>query len=252
VGGPAVLALALGGSLTAAALVGPSATATVITLSPETAVSPAGSSAAPATWTDVPVLLVPGWLDTARDLAALRIRFIAAGWSHVETLTFRDPAGSNREHALEIDSAVTRMLADTGAEEIDIVAHSMGGLATRWYLLTHDPAPVRRAAFLGSPHQGTLTAHLAWGAGGDEMTPGSDFLEALNEAPPVPEGVGAITVRTPIDTRVVPGESATLPGIQDHTVCCPTHVGLIRDDGVFRIVLDFLERTAASTAGPGG
>jgi hypothetical protein len=84
------------------------------------------------------------------------------------------------------------------------------------------------------------------------MTPGSDFLEALNDAPPVPEGVEAITVRTPIDTRVVPGESATLPGIQDHTACCPTHVGLIRDDEVFRIVLDFLERTAASTAGPGG
>ena len=40
-----------------------------------------------------------------------------------------------------------------------LVAHSVGGLATRWYLLTHDPAPVRRAAFLGSPHRGTLAAH---------------------------------------------------------------------------------------------
>jgi triacylglycerol lipase len=234
------VALALGGSLTAAAWVGPEIGV------PDTFESPV-EEVAPRT--DVPVLLVPGWLDTARDLAALRIRFLAAGWSHVETLTFRDPAGSNREHALEIDSVVTRMHARTGAEEVDIVAHSMGGLATRWYLLSHDPAPVRRAAFLGSPHQGTLTAHLAWGAGGDEMTPGSDFLEALNETAPVPPGVDAITVRTPIDTRVVPGESATLPGIQDHTVCCPTHQGLIRDDAVFRIVIDFLEQTA-TPAGP--
>ena len=253
VAGRAVLALALGGSLTAAALIGPEVGVTegpaVGAEAPASNLAP-GSPAAPAAGTDVPVLLVPGWLDTARDLAALRIRFFAAGWSHVETLTFRDPTGSNRDHALEIDSVVTRMLAETGAEEVDIVAHSMGGLATRWYLLTHHPAPVRRAAFLGSPHGGTLTAHLAWGAGGDEMTPGSDFLEALNDAPPVPEGVEAITVRTPIDTRVVPAESATLPGIQDHTVCCPTHPGLVRDDEVFRIVLDFLERTAASTAGP--
>jgi triacylglycerol lipase len=253
VAGRAVLALALGGSLTAAALIGPEVGVTegpaVGAEAPASNLAP-GSPAAPTAGTDVPVLLVPGWLDTARDLAALRIRFFAAGWSHVETLTFRDPTGSNRDHALEIDSVVTRMLAETGAEEVDIVAHSMGGLATRWYLLTHHPAPVRRAAFLGSPHGGTLTAHLAWGAGGDEMTPGSDFLEALNDAPPVPEGVEAITVRTPIDTRVVPAESATLPGIQDHTVCCPTHPGLVRDDEVFRIVLDFLERTAASTAGP--
>ena len=213
-------------------------------------VSRASVEATPAR-TAVPVLLVPGWLDTARDLAALRIRFLAAGWAHVETLTFRDPTGSNQAHAMEIDSVVAEILAETGGEHVDIVAHSMGGLATRWYLLSNGPAPVRRVAFLGSPHRGTLTAHIAWGAGGDEMTPGSDFLEMLNDALPVPEGVQAITVRTPIDTRVVPGESATLPGVVDHTVCCPTHQGLVRNDEVFRIVIDFLERGENTVVGPG-
>jgi triacylglycerol lipase len=259
--GPAVLAVALGGSLTAAALVGPgrgdapeprSPTAEAWAPAASAAVAPrADEGAATPARTDVPVLLVPGWLDTARDLAALRIRFMAAGWTHVETLTFRDPAGSNRDHALEIDSAVTRMLAETGAERVDIVAHSMGGLATRWYLLTHHPAPVRRTAFLGSPHHGTLAAHLAWGAGGDEMTPGSDFLETLNGAPPVPEGVEAITVRTPIDTRVVPGESATLPGVEDRSVCCPSHPGLVEPRGGVRVSwLDFLERPEPAGSHP--
>lgn len=235
----------MGFALAALALVG-SLTAAVVVVGPD-----APAEEAVATRTDVPLLLVPGWLDTARDLAAMRIRFQAAGWSHVRTLSFEDPTGSNRDHALEIERAVTALLEESGADEVDIVAHSMGGLATRWYLMTRHPAPVRRAAFLGSPHQGTLAAHLAWGAGGDEMTPGSDFLEALNGAPPVPEGVEAITIRTPIDTRVVPGESAVLPGIADHSVCCPTHPGLIEDGEVFRIVLDFLERpTAAAVAGP--
>jgi triacylglycerol lipase len=141
------------------------------------------------------------------------------------------------------------LLEETGAEEVDIVAHSMGGLATRWYLLSRHPTPVRRVVFLGSPHHGTLAAHLAWGAGGDEMTPGSDFLDALNGAPPVPDGVEAITVRTPIDTRVVPGESALLPGVEDHTVCCPTHPGLVEDEEVFRIVARFLERPGQEPAG---
>ena len=42
---------------------------------------------------DVPVLLVPGWFDTERDLAALRIRLVSAGWEsdHVATVTFSDP-----------------------------------------------------------------------------------------------------------------------------------------------------------------
>jgi len=240
--GVALASMALAGSLTGAALVAP-----VLDMSLP---GPGPATRAPTSVTrrGVPVLLVPGWLDTARDLAALRIRFLAAGWSHVETLTFDDPSGGNRRHAAEIDAAVQRLLEESGAREVDIVAHSMGGLATRWYLLTHEDAPVRRAAFLGSPHEGTLAAHFAWGDGGDEMTPGSDFLEALNRAPPVPEGVEAITVRTPIDTRVVPGESAMLPGVDDHSVCCPTHSGLLRDDQVFRIVVDFLERPDAPPA----
>ncbi len=196
---------------------------------------------------DVPVVLVPGWFDTARELAALRIRLSAAGASHVETLTFREPTGSNRDHAEEIDSVVAQVLAETGATQVDIVAHSMGGLATRWYLKTHPDAPVRRAVFIASPHRGTLSAHLAWGEGREEMMPESEFLRALNLGAPVPAGIEAMTIRTPIDTRVVPGESATLPGVEDHTVCCPTHQGLMRDDDVFVLVLDFLERTDPSS-----
>lgn len=192
---------------------------------------------------EVPVLLVPGWLDTARDLAAMRIRLMGAGWSgeHVETITFDDPTGSNRAHADELAEAVDSMVAWTGAGAVDIVAHSMGGLATRWYLETHPDAPVRKVVFIGSPHRGTLAAHLAWGEGRDEMVPESPFLDSLNARAPAPEGVDAITIRTLVDTHIVPGESATLPGVPDYEICCPTHPGLIRDDEVFRIVLDFLE-----------
>jgi triacylglycerol lipase len=194
---------------------------------------------------EVPVVLVPGWLDGGRDLAAMRIRLLGAGLpgTHVRTLTFRDPVGSNVEHAQELDSLVQETVAETGAAEVDIVAHSMGGLATRWYLSTRADAPVRRVAFLGTPHRGTLTAHLAWGDGRDDMLPDSRFLEALNAHAALPDGVAAVTVRTPIDTHVLPGESATLPGVEDHEVCCPTHAGLIEDEEVFLIVLDFLERS---------
>lgn len=199
---------------------------------------------------EVPVLLVPGWLDTARDLAAMRIRLLGAGWPGdlVETVTFDEPTGSNRTHARELAVAVDALLARTGAERVDIVAHSMGGLATRWYLRTHPHAPVRRVAFLGSPHRGTLAAHLAWGEGREEMMPDSPFLDTLNAEAPAPKGVEAITVRTVVDTHIVPGESATLPGVVDHELCCPTHPGLIRDDEVFEIVLEFLERGAGEAA----
>lgn len=201
-----------------------------------------------------PVILVPGWFDTGRDLAALRIRLLGVGLdgAWVRTLTFADPTGSNMDHAEEIDSLVVEVLAETGVERVDIIAHSMGGLATRWYLNTHVAAPVRRVAFLGTPHRGTLAAHLAWGDGRDEMLPDSPFLQALNGQAVLPPGVEAITVRTPIDTRVVPGESATLPGVPDHVVCCPTHTGLLEDEDTFLIVLDFLEHLGPPIEHPVG
>lgn len=190
-----------------------------------------------------PVLLVPGWLDTGRDLAALRIRFLASGWSdeQVFTLTFQQATGSNRDHAYEIATAIDSLRTRTGSSEVDIVAHSMGGLATRWYLLRDSDEAVRRVAFIGSPHRGTRSAHLAWGGGRPEMMPDSPFLDTLNTEAPAPAGVEAITIRTVIDTHILPGESATLPGVEDHEICCPTHAGLLDDAEVFEIVRDFLE-----------
>jgi len=191
-----------------------------------------------------PVLLVPGWLNTERDMAALRIRFVAAGWpsASVRAVTFDDPAGSNRDHALELEAVVRGLLRQTGASEIDIVAYSMGGLATRWYLHHGQAPPVRRVAFLASPHRGTLAAHLAWGPSREEMIPESAFLQELNALSPLPAGVEALTVRTSIDTHVLPAESATLPGVPDREVCCPTHSGVLNHQEVFIIVRRFLEQ----------
>ncbi len=209
------------------------------------------TSMPPPPATGVPVLLVPGWLETGRELTELRTRFLASGWAgtHVEAVTFRQPTGSNRDHAVELDSAVTALLERNGVERVDIVAHSMGGLATRWYLLGREDAPVRRVVFIASPHRGTLSAHFAWGGGREEMMPDSPFLDTLNTVAPVPVGVEAITIRTSVDTHVVPAESATLPGVTDHRLCCPTHAGLVRDQEVFDIVRRFLEDSRPSTAG---
>lgn len=189
----------------------------------------------------VPVLVVPGWFEKGMALAGLRARFRAAGYpaSHVASVAFRDPVGGNREHADEIAVAVEQLLERTGAAQVDIVAHSMGGLATRWYLRGR-PGLVRRVVFLATPHRGTVSAYLAFGEGRDDMLPGSAFLTELNAGPAVPPGVEALTVRTLLDTHILPGSSATLPGARDVTVCCPTHAGLTRDLEAFQAVLSFL------------
>lgn len=194
----------------------------------------------------VPVALVPGWGDGAPQLAALQARLVEAGWppGRVATVDFADPFGSNREHAGEIGREVEALRAGTGEERVDVVAHSMGGLALRRHLLESGGESVRRVVFLATPHRGTVAAHLAWGRGSEEMEPGSPFLDSLNAAPAVPVGVEALNVRTPLDLRVVPRANATVPSadgrVRDVEVCCPTHPGMLDDPRIVRIVVEFL------------
>lgn len=201
----------------------------------------------------VPVLLVPGWGDQAPDLDGFVVRLVEAGWprTRVSVLDFRNPVGSNLDHAEEVARAVEALRTLTRSERVDIVAHSMGGLAVRHYLQFEGGAErVRRAVFLGTPHRGTVAAMLAWGDGGREMVPGSDFLSRLNEGDGIPSGVELLSIRTPVDLRIIPGSSAMLPGARNLEICCPTHPGMVDDDDTFRAVLGFLRADADQLAEP--
>ncbi len=207
---------------------------------------PRGGVDADPTEGPVPVLLVPGWGDQAPDMAPLRDRLTDRGWpeSRVAALTFRDAFGSNHDHAEEVDLALRTLRTLTGADGVDVVAHSMGGLAVRHFLRTGESADaVRRVVFLGTPHRGTAAAVLAGGAGGREMVPGSEFLMELNRGAPVPEGVEALSIRTPVDLRVIPASSARLvgTGVENVEICCPSHNGLVDHEETFLEILRFLE-----------
>lgn len=197
----------------------------------------------------VPVLLVPGWMDGAEELEPLQSSFVEAGWplGSVRAVDFADPVGSSREHAEEVAAAARGLRRMTGSSVVDVVAHSMGGLAVRHYLKRvsedRDSTGVRKVVFLATPHRGTVAAWLAWGEGGDEMQPGSPFLDSLNAGDVVPDSVEALAVQTPLDLRVIPGESALLPeagNTRNLEICCPTHPGLLDHQDTFRAVVDFL------------
>lgn len=197
-------------------------------------------------------LLVPGWSDSGDALAAARAFLLDRGWpaTHVACMNFRDRYGSNIEHAAEIALAVEGLRRISRAGSVAIVAHSMGGLATRYYLAREGAgAPVRRVVFAGTPHRGTWAAWLAWGRGGAEMRPGSGFLRGL-ERTRLPGHVSAVCVRTPLETHVLPFSSAALPGTPCHVVRAPLHPRMLRHPPTLSLICDLLldreERRALS------
>jgi triacylglycerol lipase len=191
-------------------------------------------------------LLVPGWSDTARSLHHARSFLLRAGWpqTHVGCVDFRNRYGSNIQHAAEVEAALELLLERTGSPSAALVAHSMGGLAVREYLArAGDAAPVHTAVFVGTPHRGTWVAYLAWGRGGAEMRPGSEFLRRLAQKE-LPRHVRATCIRTPFDTHVVPGSSAALPGADCRLVRLPTHPRMLRHGPTLRLIRELLTEAA--------
>lgn len=189
-----------------------------------------------------PVLLVPGWSNRARAMRRLARFLLQNGWprDRVRALDFADPFGSNVVHAREVARAVDAMRATTGEDRVDIVAHSMGGLATRRFMADQgEQPPVRRVVFLATPHAGTWAALLAFGGGRREMLPGSRFLRDLEHCE-WPEAVDAIALRTRLDLRVFPPASAVLDCADNHCLRLVTHQGLLRSRRVHRMVLEAL------------
>ena len=208
----------------------------------EAAVAPPGADAGNRRAEFVPVLLVPGWGDDASVLEHMRERLRVAGWETTQLLTvsFEDPVGCNRDHAKEIARAVLELKDAADALQVDLIAHSVGGLATRYFLLNGGHEHVRRVVFLATPQNGTVSAYLAWGQGAREMEPGSAFLLGLKRGRPLPGKVRGVGIRTPLDLNVLPPESAALAGLPKLQVCCPTHMGLLHHDETFQLIERFL------------
>lgn len=181
-----------------------------------------------------PVLLLPGWRDGARALGPLARSLVTAGWPAelVRPVSFRDPFGSNVAHAAELADALETLRHEAGGR-IDVVAHSMGGLALRYYLKERRDHGVGRAVFLATPHTGTWLAWLAFGRARPELMRNSGLVRSLG---PLPPDVPAICIHSPWDLRVLPRHSARLDGVPSMEIRGVTHRGMLRSRRVHAAV----------------
>jgi triacylglycerol lipase len=86
-----------------------------------------------------------------------------------------DFAGSVGLRAEQLKNRVENIMAETGAEKVHIIAHSMGGLDTRRMIVDLDMAEkVASLTTIGTPHLGTILADHVINQGGSLWI---DFLQ---------------------------------------------------------------------------
>lgn len=106
-----------------------------------------------------PVVLVPGWMGDASTWDAFSAllnadgmpRFVAVLGNGMQSI----PASGFMLH-----SAIQSVRTNFGVDKVNLVAHSKGGLTSRWVLDNGATSYVERLITLGSPHHGIDPARL--------------------------------------------------------------------------------------------
>jgi triacylglycerol lipase len=186
-----------------------------------------------------PVLLVHGIDDTGRRLNKLRAFLLQKGLQPVTAMDIipSDASISMSEMAAQVQAAVSSLCRETNVEKIDVVAYSMGALASRYFIQRlGGKNRVRRFISIAGPHHGTYTAYLRRNIGCRQMRPGSTFLREINSDIELWGETAVFSFYTPFDLMIFPAFSSRLPGAVNCAFWVPVHPMMLSDTGVMRAV----------------
>jgi triacylglycerol lipase len=192
-----------------------------------------------------PILFVHGWSESASLWNTMIANFEKNGYAKSQLSAYSYNTGtSNKTLAeTEVKSRVETLLKNNpGATKVDIIAHSMGSLNTRWYIkFVGGEAKVDDWVSLGGPNHGTETANACFQTSCVEMRVGSKFLSELNAGDETPGAVSYGTWWSPCDEIINPDSSVALSGATNTKTACLSHSALTTDSTVFTQVREFVK-----------
>ncbi len=132
-----------------------------------------------------PIIVLHGYGMNRANFLALACRLRAAGLGPVYGFEYWT-LGRIAAGARQLGWFVDEVRAATGATEVDLVGHSMGGVVARYYVALAGGDPhVANVITLGSPHAGTDLGGLGVGHPARELVLGSKLIQRLGAAPPL-------------------------------------------------------------------
>ncbi len=193
-----------------------------------------------------PVLLVHGLVDNRSIFAVMRRNLRRRGFTSVCSWNY-SPFLTDVAHAAHnLGRHIERICRETGHDRVHVVGHSLGGLIARYYVQRQGgDRRIASLVTLGTPHKGSVLAHVAPTPLIRQLRPGSSVLRELEQ--PAPGCRTRITaIYSDLDELVLPAAS----GRCDHPDLNARNV-LVR--GVGHMSLSFhhtvLDEVAATLAG---
>ena len=186
----------------------------------------------PANRSTHPVLLVHGVLVNDGVWFPLRRGLERRGITPIYTMNYGPPLADIEGFADQLRAKIDQICGSTGANQVILVGHSMGGLVARAYLRRFGASRVEKLVTMGTPHHGSL---LAWGFPGrdlEQMRPGSEWLSELNRQESEPAPVPITSIWSRHDSMVAPQASSQLACAHNVPVIGVGHNAMLIDEDV--------------------
>ena len=184
------------------------------------------------------VLLVPGYMCNRASWRHWVIKGLPRDWN-VATISLEPVYAAIEEYADALQRAVEKLRADSGAERVTLVCHSMGGLAARTFLRTKGHDSIARVITICTPHHGTVFARLAHGENTLQMRRACDYVRRLAESD---EPVEFICFASQHDNLVVPRDSQVLACAEAIWFEKIGHLAMSASDEVLTKLVEAVER----------
>ena len=191
-----------------------------------------------------PILFVHGYSRTASDWNTMIGRFEKDGWAKSQLRAYSYNTSQSNVTTAEkvVKVEVEKLLSSTKATKVDVIAHSMGSLNTRWYIkFLGGESKVDDWVSLGGPNHGTDFANFCFSASCIEMRAGSKFLSELNAGDETPGAVNYGTWWSPCDSIINPDSSVPLSGATNTETACISHLNLPQDETVYTQVREIVK-----------
>jgi pimeloyl-ACP methyl ester carboxylesterase len=200
------------------------------------------------------VLLVHGLIDNRSIFTVMRRSLRRRGFAHVCSWNYSPWLPDVARGAADLGQHIQRLCEQTGHERVHVVGHSLGGLIARYYVQRMGgDRRVDSLVTLGTPHSGSVLAHVLPTPLVRQLRPGSPVLRELDEPAP--------GCRTPVTAVYSDMDQVVLPtasGRCDHPDLRTRNV-LVRGVGhmslpIHRAVVDEVAATLAGlrTTAPAG
>ncbi len=187
-----------------------------------------------------PLVFVHGLGGSRGDFVPMSWYLWIAGRKRTYRIRFA-PGQSLDDMAKALARFIRRVRKVTGQSQVDLVAHSLGGVVARVAVTEHRlGTAVRTLVTLGSPHQGTWSARFASTTKTRDLRPDSPGVLALN-AKPWPRHLRVVNVWSRNDLVILPHESALTEGAQAIDASPFTHYSYLLDPAGWELVRKVLE-----------